>query len=84
MIDITLKNKKFVEKEEIKKIKQQSSSSDKTLIKLYDVINFLTSKKAKTISGKLISSKWDNIENWNKKRIMKLSMSEHFLLRRLQ
>ena len=36
------------------------------------------------ISGKLISSKWDNIENWNKKRIMKLSMSEHFLLRRLR
>ena len=84
MIDITIKNKKFVEKEEIKKIKQQSSSSDKTLIKLYDVINFLTSKKGKTISGKLISSKWDNIENWNKKRIMKLSVSELFLLRRLQ
>ena len=84
MIDITIKNKKFLEKEEIKKIKQQRSSSDKTLIKLYDVINFLTSKKGKTISGKLISSKWDNIENWNKKRIMKLSVSELFLLRRLQ
>jgi len=84
MINITLKNKKLVEKKEIKKIKLQSSSSDKTLIKLYNVINFLTSKKAKTITGKLISSKWDNIENWNNKKIKKLSMSELFLLRRLQ
>ena len=84
MIDITLKNKELVTKEELKKIKRQSSSSDKTLIKLYDVINFLISKKGKMISGKLISSKWDNIENWDKKKIEKLSTSELFSMRRVQ
>ena len=84
MIDITLKNSKSVPREEIKKIKQQVNYSDKNLNKLYKVIDFLSSAKAKKISGKLISSKWDNIENWNKKRIMKLSVSELFLLRRLQ
>ena len=69
MIDVTLKNKNLVAKEELKKIKQQAAySSDKTLIKLYKVINFLISEKAKKISGKLISSKWDNIENWKKKK----------------
>ena len=47
MIDITLKNKNLVAKEEIRKIKQQISYSDKTLIKLYKVINFLISEKAK-------------------------------------
>ena len=84
MIDVTLKNKELVTKEELKKIKRQSSSSDKTLIKLYDVINFLISKKGKMISGKLISSKWDNIENWDKKKIEKLSTSELFSMRRVQ
>ena len=47
MIDITLKNSKFVSREEIKKIKQQVNYSDKTLNKLYKVIDFLSSAKAK-------------------------------------
>ena len=84
MIDITLKNRKLVCKEEIKKIKQQVNYSDKTLSKLYKVINFLISKKAKKISGKLISSKWDNIENWDRKKIEKLCKSELYSIRRLQ
>ena len=31
------------------------------------VINFFNSNKGKQITGKLISSKWDNIETWNNK-----------------
>ena len=84
MIDKTLQNRKLVEKEEIKKIKLQVSYSYKTLDKLYKVINFLISDKGKKISGKLISSKWDNIENWNRKKIEKLHKSELYLIRRVQ
>ncbi len=84
MIDITLKNSKSVSREEIKKIKQQVNYSDKTLNKLYKVIDFLSSAKAKKISGKLISSKWDNIENWDKKKIEKLCKSELYSIRRVQ
>ena len=84
MIDITLKNSKSVSREEIKKIKQQVNYSDKTLNKLYKVIDFLSSAKAKKISGKLISSKWDNIENWDKKKIEKLCRSELYSIRRVQ
>ena len=47
MIETTLKNKNLVAKEEIRKIKQQAPYSNKTLIKLYKVINFLISEKAK-------------------------------------
>ena len=84
MIDITLKNKNLVAKEEIRKIKQQATYSNKTLIKLYKVINFLISEKAKKISGKLISSKWDNIENWKKKKIDNLIKSDLYSIRRVQ
>ena len=84
MIDITLKNSKSVSREEIKKIKQQVNYSDKTLNKLYKVIDFLSSTKAKKISGKLISSKWDNIENWKKKKIDNLIKSELYSIRRAQ
>lgn len=84
MIETTLKNKNLVAKEEIRKIKQQAPYSNKTLIKLYKVINFLISEKAKKISGKLISSKWDNIENWKKKKIENLIKSELYSIRRVQ
>ena len=47
MILTTLKNKNLVSKQEIKKIKQQSPDSNKTLNKLYRVIKFLVSKKLK-------------------------------------
>ena len=41
----TLKNRKLVAKEEIQKIKQQVSSSYKTLDKIYKVIQFFNYKK---------------------------------------
>tara|TARA_Y100001958_G_C21180417_1_gene510399 strand:- start:303 stop:1118 length:816 start_codon:yes stop_codon:yes gene_type:complete len=84
MIEKTLKNRKLVAKEEIKKIKLQVSSSYKTLDKIYKVINFLITKKGRKISGKLISSKWDNVENWNRKKIEKLCKSELYSIRRVQ
>ena len=58
--------------------------SDETLNKLYRVIKFLVSKKAEKISGKLISSKWDNIEKWKRKKIEKFCKSELYTIRRLQ
>ncbi len=84
MILTTLKNKNLVSKQEIKKIKQQSPDTNKTLNKLYRVIKFLVSKKAEKISGKLISSKWDNIEKWKRKKIEKFCKSELYTIRRLQ
>ena len=84
MISTTLKNKKLITKEEINKIKQQVSYSDKTLDKLYKVINFLISKKGNKISGKLISSKWDNIENWTETKLKKLYKSDLYSIRRAQ
>ena len=52
--------------------------------KLFKVINFLNSNKGKQITGKLISSKWDNIETWNKKKIKKLINNDFYNLRRVQ
>ncbi len=84
MIDITLQNKKLVSKNEILKIKKQVSKSNKTLNNLFNFINFLQSKKGRKISGKLISSKWDNIENWNRKKIERLCKSDLYSIRRVQ
>ena len=84
MTDITIKNKKFVAKEEIEKIKKQIDYSNLALKKLFKVITFLNSDKGKNISGKLISSRWDNIENWNKKKLEKLNKNDFYLMRRVQ
>ena len=67
MINTTMNNKKSVSKIEIKKIERDTKHSNVSLNKLFKVINFLSSNKGKQIKGKLISSKWDNIETWNKK-----------------
>lgn len=84
MTDITIKNKKFVAKEEIEKIKKQIDYSNLALKKLFKVITFLNSDKGKKITGKLISSRWDNIENWNKKKLEKLNKNDFYLMRRVQ
>lgn len=84
MIDRILKKKKLISKNELIKINKEIHSSDRSLKKIFEVIQFLRSNKGKKISGKLISSKWDNIENWNSKKIKKLSKTDFFLMRRVQ
>ena len=84
MIDITMENKKFVSKKEIKKIERDIKYSNDALKKLFKVINFLSSNKGNQITGKLISSKWDNIETWDKKKINKLINKDFYNLRRIQ
>lgn len=84
MTKITLKNKKLVSNEELKKIKHQTKLTNETLDKLHDIINFLISSKGKMISGKLISSKWDGIEKWNVKKLNKLIKSDLYSIRRIQ
>ena len=84
MIDATMNNKKLVSKKEIKKIERDLKYSSDGLKKLFKVINFLNSNKGKQITGKLISSKWDNIETWNKKKIKKLINKDFYNLRRIQ
>ena len=84
MIDITMKNRKLVSKKEIIKIKKEINFSNDALKKLFKVINFLSSNKGKKITGKLISSKWDNIEIWSKKKIEKLNDKDLYFMRRVQ
>lgn len=84
MINTTMNNKKFVSKIEIKKIERDIKHSNDSLKKLFKVINFLYSTKGKQITGKLISSKWDNIETWDKKKIKKLINNDFYNLRRVQ
>ena len=82
MTKIILKKNKYVSKNEINKIKEQISSSNKNLEKIYDLINFLYNKKGKNISGKMISSSWDNVISWSKSKIDKLVKTDLFTLRR--
>ena len=84
MTNTTMNNKKFVSKIEIKKIERDIKHSNDSLKKLFKVINFLNSNKGKQITGKLISSKWDNIEKLNKKKIKKLINNDFYNLRRVQ
>ena len=84
MIDITMNNRKLVSKKEIIKIKKEINYSNDALKKLFKVINFLSSNKGKKITGKLISSKWDNIEIWSKKKIEKLNNNDLYFMRRVQ
>jgi len=84
MIDITMKNRKLVSKKEIIKIEKEINYSKNALKKLFKVINFLSSNKGKKVTGKLISSKWDNIEIWSKKKIEKLNDNDLYFMRRVQ
>ena len=84
MVDITINNRKSVSKKEIKKIERDIKYSNDALKKLFKVINFLRSNKGKQITGKLISSKWDNIETWNKNKIKKLINKDLYNVRRIQ
>ena len=69
---ILRQSKKGVNLNEIKKIKKEIVNSKKSLEKVYNLINLLIQKKGKKISGKIISSRWDQFNHWNKKEIKKL------------
>lgn len=77
-----IKNKHLVDNQELKKIKKEINNSKKSLEKIYDLISFLISKNGRRISGKMISSRWDNFKNWNFVDIKKIQTNEFFTLRR--
>ena len=79
-----LKNKNKVEHKEILKIKKAFKSSNKSLNKVYDLINLLLFKSGKNISGKILSSRWDNFKKWNEIELRKISSSDIFTMRRKQ
>ena len=82
MTKIILKQKNAILKKELYKIKNNIKYSEKNIIKIFDTINFLNSEKGKLISGKLISSAWDNVYKLNSKKINKLIKSDIYTLRR--
>ena len=79
-----LKNENKVEHKEILKIKKAFKSSNKSLNNVYDLINLLLFKSGKNISGKILSSRWDNFKKWNKIEVRKISSSDIFTMRRRQ
>ena len=79
-----LKNENKVKHKEILKIKKAFKSSNKSLNKVYDLINLLLFKSGKNISGKILSSRWDNFKKWNKIEVRKISSSDIFTMRRRQ
>ncbi len=74
--------KKFVNKNELKKLKITKKQNELNLKKLSNLISFLISKDGKKISGKIISSKWDNLD-YIKKNISKIKSSNYLTLRRI-
>ncbi len=82
MTNKIFKQKNNVLKQEINKINKNLKFSENNIIKIYKTINFLYSKKGSKISGKLISSAWDNIITKKDTYIRKLSKSDKFTLRR--
>ena len=83
MTQKNLKVKKYlINKKELLNLKKQIKYSDESLNKVYNLIEFLFSKNGKSISGKLISSRWDNFKKWNKLKIKKIKKNDIFTLRR--
>ena len=78
--NILNQSKKNVKQAEISKIKKEIVNSKNTLQKVFDLIIFLSTKKGKNISGKIISSRWDRYLKWN---INKIKQTEIFTLRRV-
>ncbi len=78
---INLKDKNLI-KNEVIRINKFINKSDKTKEKIFSTINFLNSKKGKKISGKIISSMWDNPMQWSKRKIKKIINNESYTLNR--
>tara|TARA_B100001121_G_C18578300_1_gene568393 strand:+ start:63 stop:905 length:843 start_codon:yes stop_codon:yes gene_type:complete len=81
---ILTKRKKLVSNNEIKKIKKEIIFTDKSLNKVYELIMFLAQGKGKKITGKIISSRWDDFKNWNKTIIQNIAKNDIYKLRRIQ
>ena len=77
-----LNNKSKVSKYELIKLKNNLQYSKNNINKIYKTINFLNSKNGKLISGKLISSCWDNIQAMKKSKFNKLIKDDFYTLRR--
>ncbi len=84
MIKQVMRNKSRVNNVEIKKIKKEIRLSDRSLKKLYELILFLLYGKGNKISGKIISSRWDKYNKWNRSLIKKIIQSDIFNLRRVE
>ena len=84
MTSLILKKNKNVNLKELKKIKKEIVKSKKSLEKIYNLIDLLSEKKGKKISGKIISSRWDRFDKWNSRDIKRLVSHDLFTLRRNQ
>ena len=81
---IVNQNKKNIKTKERNKIKKGILKSKQSINKIINLIDFLISSKGNKISGKIISSRWDAFEKWDKKKIKKIIGSDLFTLRRVK
>jgi len=72
----------LIKNDELVNMRKQIKYSDKSLNKVFNLIEFLYSKKGKSISGKMISSRWDNFKDWDKEKIKKMTKNDIYTLRR--
>ena len=72
----------LIKNDELVNVRKQIKYSDKSLNKVFNLIEFLYSKKGKSISGKIISSRWDNFKDWEEKKIKKITKNDIYTLRR--
>ena len=77
-----LKQRDKVSRDEINKINKNLKFSEINISKIYKTVNFLNSKKGNKISGKLISSTWDQVLSLKTNDIKNLIKSDIFTLRR--
>ena len=80
--EILNSNIKILSSSELIKMKVSNKEHLFTLNKVSDMIFFLISKKGKKITGKILSSKWDDIE-YISTNIKKINSSDIFTLRRI-
>lgn len=78
---INFKNKNLI-KNETARIKKFINKSDITKEKIYSTINFLNSQTGSKISGKIISSMWDNPKQWGPIKIKKIIDNQLYTLTR--
>jgi len=63
-------------------LKQKKEGGDSPQLAA-DLVLFLASEKSYNLTGKLISAKWDNWREWNKKEIDRLMKTSEYTLRRI-
>ena len=62
--ELVKQDPKYINKKELQKIKNLINKKDNNMSKVLDLIIFLLSPRGKSISGKIISSLWDNWTIW--------------------